>query len=115
MNNDIFTCKVQSIDKQKITVVSYGGQTTHIFFEDLPYFANENSFSVGQMLKVKVRGKMLIPLFFKSNDRRNNDEVMNVRFRRRKMMSEFDISMLTRLLPTQVKREIERIREEKND
>lgn len=115
MNNDIFTCKVQAVDKQKVTVVSSGGQTTHIFFEDLPYFANEKSFSIGQVLKVKVRGKMLIPLFLKSNDRRNNDEVMGVRFRRRKMMSEFDIKPLNELLPMQVKNEMERMKEEKND
>jgi len=115
MNNDIFTCKVQAVDKQKVTVVSNGGQTTHIFFEDLPYFANENSFSVGQMLKVKVRGKMLVPLFLKSNDRRNNDEVMSVRFRRRKMMSEFNITPLDKLLPMQVKNEKDRMREEEND
>ncbi len=115
MNNDIFTCKVQAIDKQKVTVVSYGGQTTHIFFEDLPYFANEKSFSIGQMLKVKVQGKMLIPLFCKSNDRKNNDEVISVRFRRRKMMSEFNITLLDKLLPMQVKNEKERMREEKND
>ncbi len=113
MNITYYNCHVLKVEANKIVVSISEKKELEIFYEDIAFFADINSFKVGQELNIKRKGKEF--LIYKANRKstEKGQKPLDVRARRKNVMKNLDFSKLENALNDQVDKELKRLREEK--